>query len=100
VLRTRPGAPAARPLQERARHRLRVLQSHESERARASELVASGSDHRLKVPEIGRVDVDLGGDDDLVLGRDRLGVIALRLWPRRESPTRRRHYPSKYIGNS
>jgi hypothetical protein len=32
--------------------------------------------YRLKVPEVERVDVDLGGDDDLVLGRDRLGVIA------------------------
>jgi hypothetical protein len=57
---------------------LRVLRSHESGRARASELVAGGSDRRLELPEVGRVDVDLGGDDDLVLGRDRLGVIALR----------------------
>jgi hypothetical protein len=26
--------------------------------------------------KVGRVNDDLGGDDDLVLGRDRLGVIA------------------------
>jgi hypothetical protein len=53
-----------------------VLLLDESGRARASELVAGGSDHRLELPEVGRVDVDLAGDDDLVLGRDRLGVIA------------------------
>ena len=29
------------------------------------------------MPEVGRVDGDLGGDDDLILGADRLGVVAL-----------------------
>ena len=36
-----------------------------------------GADHRLQVPEVGRGDGDLGGDDDLILGRHRLGVVAL-----------------------
>jgi hypothetical protein len=41
------------------------------------ELVAGGRDHRAQVPQVGRIDVDLGRDDDLILGADRLGVVAL-----------------------
>ena len=36
-----------------------------------------GADHRLEVAEVRRGDGDLGGDDDLILGRHRLGVVAL-----------------------
>ena len=45
--------------------------------ARSRELVAGRGDHRFELAEVGRGDVHLGGDDDLFLGRDRLGVVAL-----------------------
>jgi hypothetical protein len=42
-----------------------------------------GVDHFFQVPEIGGVDVHLGGDHNLLLGRDRLRVIALHVSARR-----------------
>jgi hypothetical protein len=77
---TTPAHPGhAAPSDEEQARNLTVLLFDESGRARASELVAGGTDHRLELPEVGRVDVDLAGDADLVLGRDRLGVIAPQL---------------------
>ena len=43
-----------------------------------------GVEHRFEVPEVGRVDRDLGGDDDLLLVGRRLGVVALQ--PARAAP--------------
>jgi hypothetical protein len=34
-------------------------------------------DHRAHLAEVGRADRHLGGDDDLLLVADRLGVVAL-----------------------
>jgi len=47
------------------------------------ELAAGRGDHRPELAEVRRGDVDLGGDDDLILGADRLGVVALHPTARR-----------------
>jgi hypothetical protein len=57
------------------------------------ELVFGGGDHRLKVPEVRGVGVHLGGDHDLVLADDRLGVVALHV------PARGLHVPRIRIGD-
>ena len=45
--------------------------------ADALKLAARGVEHRLEVTEVTAGGLDLGGDDDLVLVGDGLGVVAL-----------------------
>ena len=43
-----------------------------------AEFASGGIDHRFEVAEVGRIDGDFGGDDDLVLVDRGLGVVALQ----------------------
>jgi len=51
--------------------------------AGAGQLALGRADHRFKVAEIRRVGVELGGEDDLALVADGLGVVALHVAARR-----------------